>query len=268
MVSLPLRGESVEGRLFVLDKTDATLDDLVLGEVVAGIVAARLDAYYLTEQLRQAAATEERIRLSRDLHDGVLQSFTGVALRLEAVRRMMSDDRPVVAAALTEAQRILASEQRDIRFFIAELKPGRAADEDAGLEERLADLALRMEREWDLRVELSIGSIDVARVPASLGHDVYHIVREALMNAARHGAASTARVAIVAAGAGALRITITDNGCGFAFSGRYSSEELARLEIGPKTLRERVRSMNGSLVLESASTGAELDVVLPVAAVA
>jgi signal transduction histidine kinase len=88
------------------------------------------------------------------------------------------------------------------------------------------------------------------------------------MNAARHGAASTARVAIVAAGAGALRITIADNGCGFAFSGRYSSEELARLEIGPKTLRERVRSMNGSLVLESASTGAELDVVLPVAAVA
>jgi len=65
----------------VLDKIDSTFDDLILSEIVAGVIAARLDAFYLAEQLRQAAATEERIRLARDLHDGVLQSFTGIALR-------------------------------------------------------------------------------------------------------------------------------------------------------------------------------------------
>ena len=268
VLSLPLQGESVEGRLFFFDKPDATLDDLVLGEVVSGVITARLDAYYLSEQLRQTAATEERIRLARDLHDGVLQSFTGVALRLEAVRRMMHEDRPAVLSALTEAQRILASEQRDVRFFIEELKPTGRARDDAGLESRLTDLALRMDREWDLRVSLDLSALDAARVPATLGREVYHIVREALMNAARHGAATAVRVAVVASPPAALRITISDNGRGFGFEGRYTFDELTRLDLGPKTLRERVRAMNGSLVLATATTGVELDVILPLAEVA
>ena len=176
-----------------LDKAEPTLDDLVLTEIVGGVIAARLDAFFLTEQLRQASATEERIRLARDLHDGVLQSFTGIALRLAAIRRMMDSDPAAAIAALEDTQRMLASEQRDLRFFIQELKPAAAAPESAPLEARLHELAQRMEREWDLRVELQLGDQSDC-LPVALGRDIYHIVREALVNAARHGSASLARV--------------------------------------------------------------------------
>jgi signal transduction histidine kinase len=250
-----------------LDKADPTLDDLVLAEIVTGVIAARLDAYCLTEQLRQASATEERIRLARDLHDGALQSFTGVALRLATIRRLMDSDRAAAVSALEDAQRMLASEQRDLRFLIQELKPAAASSESAGLEARLDDLAQRMEREWDLRVDLCLEGLS-NRLPAALCRDVYHIVREALVNAARHGSASAARVTVSPAGADALTVSIADNGRGFPFTGRYSAEALARLNLGPKNLRERVRAMNGSLVLESYPTGAALDVILPVGAAA
>jgi signal transduction histidine kinase len=267
VVSVPIQGESFSGRLFVLDKADPTLDDLVLTEIVGGVIAARLDAFCLTEQLRQASATEERIRLARDLHDGVLQSFTGIALRLAAIRRMMDSDPAAATSALEAAQRMLASEQRDLRFFIQELKPAAAAPESAPLEARLDKLAHRMEREWDLRVELRLGGQSDG-LPVALCRDIYHISREALVNAARHGSASLARVTIGPTGAEAVTVTITDNGRGFPFTGRYSADELAQLNLGPKNLGDRVRAMHGSLVLESSPAGAELNVILPLGAAA
>ena len=261
VVSVPVHGESFTGRLFVLERPDATFDDLVLTEIVAGMVATRLDAFHLTQQLRQAAATEERIRLARDLHDGVLQSFTGIALRLAAIRRLMANEPAAAAPELERVQRVLASEQRDLRFYIQELGPGpsRAAGED--LEPRLLELAQRMEREWDLRVELDLP--ERLHLQAGLGRDVYHLVREALVNAARHGAASVARVALGSGEANVLTVSIADNGRGFPFTGRYSADELTTLDLGPKTLRERVRAMDGSLTLESGDAGATLTVILP-----
>jgi len=267
VLSVPMQGESFTGRLFVLDKADPTLDDLVLAEIVGGVIAARLDAYYLTEQLRQTSATEERIRLARDLHDGVLQSFTGIALRLAAIRRMMDRDPAAAISALEDAQRMLASEQRDLRFFIQELKPAAAPPESATLETRLNELAQRMEREWDLRVELSLDGQSTG-LPVSLCRDIYHIIREGLVNAARHGAASLARVTVGTAGTDAITVAIVDNGRGFPFTGRYSADELAKRNLGPRNLRDRVRAMNGSLVVESRPTGAELHVILPLGAAA
>jgi len=86
------------------------------------MVAVRLDLFWLVAERRTAAAAEERVRLARDLHDGVLQAFTGVALRLAAVQRQVSSNPTAAAAALKEAQRLIASEQRDLRFFIQELR--------------------------------------------------------------------------------------------------------------------------------------------------
>jgi signal transduction histidine kinase len=262
VVSVPIPGQSFTGRLFVLDKADATLDDLVLAEVVAGVMAGRLDAFHLTEELRHAAATEERIRLARDLHDGVLQSFTGVALRLAAIRRSMESNPSGAASALQDVQKVLAVEQRDLRFLIQELRPSAAAADATPFSLRLDELARRMEREWDLRVDLT--DARAGDVPAEVARDMYHIVREALVNAAKHGGATRVRVSIAGDGSAGVALTIVDNGRGFPFTGRRNLDELARLSIGPKTLRERVAAMNGSLAVESGPMGASLAIGLPV----
>lgn len=266
VVSLPLRGQTVEGHLFFLDKPRTTSDDLILGEIVAGMLASRLDQFYLMRELQQGAAVDERMRLARDLHDGVLQSFTGVALRLAAVQRLLVREPQAAMEALEEAQRLMAAEQRDLRFFIHDLEP----TTDTGWEadaviRRLGDLAQRIEREWEVHVELRVLELPelAGAATVNLGREIYHIAREAVVNAVRHGQASAVRVEVRRDGASRLAISVTDNGRGFPFEGDYSAEDLTRLNIGPRTLRERVQGLRGTLMLHSNGSGARIDVVLP-----
>jgi signal transduction histidine kinase len=267
LLGLPLRGETFDGWLFLLGKLLPSADDLVLGEVVAGVVAARLDQSFLMARLQERAATEERIRLARDLHDGVLQSLTGIALRLVAVRRQLGQDAAAGSALLGELQRLIALEQRDLRFYIQELKPSsQPSGEQGTLGGRLAELATRISREWDLHVDLDTGELagEAGEGGDGLTQDVYLIVREAVVNAVRHGSAS--RVSIrVSRPDGRLAVSIADNGSGFPFEGTYTGEALRGMGAGPRSLLERVTSLGGSLLLESGRGGARLEVVLPLA---
>ena len=86
----PLRGEEFRGWLFCLDKPGFSLQDLTVGDVVADLTAARLSQAYLVRTMRETAVTTERLRLARDLHDGVLQTLTGAALQLQTARRLMT----------------------------------------------------------------------------------------------------------------------------------------------------------------------------------
>lgn len=266
VLGVRLASASFSGHLLFLGKGGMTSDDLLLAEAVAGLVAARLDSVYLTRSLAERAATEERIRLARDLHDGVLQSLTGVGLRLETVRRLLESGSADAAERVEELQRLLALEQRDLRFFIEELKPQplSAADEAPGLERQVAQLVDRLELEWGLEVELNLRGLD-GEISDGLAREIYHIVREAMINAVRHGEASLVRLDIAASAAG-VAIVAADNGHGFPFEGRYSHAELVRRNLGPRTLRERVAALQGRVDLDTGRAGARLDILLPLGA--
>ena len=265
VLSLRLQGEVVKGRLFCLDKPGLTADDLVLGEIIARQVATRMDHFYLLQRLQQAAATEERIHLARQLHDGVLQSLTGAALQLQTVGPLLETDRPAAQDRLLLIQRLLAEEQRDLRFFIQELKPAPLGlpGTDSGLAARLKELAERIERHWGLRVELTMER-PAARISESLLREIYLIVHEALVNAARHAQASTARVG-VAVQENQVRIHVTDDGRGFRFHGHYDQAALTDMKLGPVTLKERIAVLHGSLAIDSDESGARLEITLPLA---
>ncbi|HVS03357.1 MAG TPA: histidine kinase [Thermoanaerobaculia bacterium] len=249
------------------------LHDFIIRGVYLAVVAALLG--YLgahEERIRSemafvaawAAATEERIRLARDLHDGVLQSLTGFALRLVAVERQVATDPQVARQRLEDLRRLMALEQRDLRFFIQELRPEPGSREGTvtSLGTRLEELMERIEREWDLRVELQAENLPES-APDGLGRDVYHIVREAVVNAVRHGEASQVQVRVAGEGDGGVSIEVRDNGRGFPFAGRYTQDTLDRLDLGPRNLRERVAALAGSLELQSGPGGACLAIVLP-----
>lgn len=263
VLSLPLQGESAEGRLFFADKAGMTSDDLVLGEVVAGVVVARLDHFYLNQTLQEAVTTEERIRLARDLHDGVLQSLTGIGLRLAAVRGLLEEDPKKAREGLDALQRLITLEQRDLRFFIQELKPPRLvpASEARSLAARVAELVQRMELEWGLRAELRTEGLE--HIPDPLAREVYLVVREALVNAVRHGDATAVQVGIAGGEDGRLAISVADNGRGFPVSGTFTHAALTAGDFAPRTLLERVTSLSGTLALESSPAGARLDIALP-----
>ena len=215
----------------------------------------------LSELHAEAVASEERIRVARDLHDGVLQSLTGVGLKLAAVRSLLEKDPRAARESLESVQRLLILEQRDLRFFIQELKPRPRSQADVSLAFRVTELVHRIELEWGLRAELRTEGLEDP-MPEPLAREVYNVVREALVNAARHGEASAVRVEIRREG-DRLFITVADNGRGFPFQGRLTHAALAEGSMGPRNLFERVSSLNGNLDLESGPGGARLDIHLP-----
>jgi len=93
--------------------------------------------------------------------------------------------------------------------------------------------------------------------------EIYHVVREALVNAVRHGGATQVRVTLAGAQGRQVAISVADNGRGFPFKGRYGADVLAAMNEGPRNLRERVAACDGTLVIESSPAGARLDIVLP-----
>ena len=263
VLGVRIRAGSFDGHLLLAGKAGMTSDDLLLAEAVAGMVAARLDSVYLTRSLAESAATEERIRLARDLHDGVLQSLTGVGLRLEGVRRLIEEDTGEAAEQVEKLQHLLSLEQRDLRFFIEELKPQpvTSTGETAGLTRQVSELVQRLELEWGLRVELATDGLE-KEIPEGLEREIYHIVREAMVNAVRHGEASEVKLEIHTRG-DRITIAVSDNGSGFPFDGSFSHAELVRRNLGPRNLRERVSALNGTVALDTSRSGVRLEILLP-----
>jgi signal transduction histidine kinase len=264
VLGVPLKGEALHGWLFFLDKRHLTSDAMVMGEIVTQQVTARLEHFYLLRRLQQSAVMEERVRLARDLHDGLLQSLAGTALQLHALRRALGEQPREALDRLRELENLIVTEQRHLRAFIRELRPTPLlpAAGEGNLTASLRNLAHRVEHHWGLRVDLVMRQMEAAEAEL-LGYDISHIVHEALVNAARHGAGSAARVEVEAHG-GRVTIVVADNGRGFSFQGRYDLAALTGMNMGPATLKERVRSLGGALTIESGPAGARLEIALPV----
>jgi signal transduction histidine kinase len=255
--SLPER--SHRGWLLVINRPPGTVttDDVLLAEIVAADISAAMELWYLSERARDVAVAEERLRVSRDLHDGVLQSLTGCRLDIAAAATKAEATAAGVADQLRALERSLAHDQQELREVIQQLRGSNVRRHLTPLR----DLCARVERQWRITVTLSSDADQV--VPAELNEATLLMVHEALANAVRHGEASAAHVGIERRGQ-ILVIRIEDDGRGFPFKGRLAAAELAAMQIGPRSLRERAEMLGGTLVVASGETGATVEISSPV----
>ncbi|HXE80780.1 MAG TPA: histidine kinase [Vicinamibacterales bacterium] len=267
VASWPFEEQGLKGRLFCLDKADITVEDLLYGEILAGLVGSRLAEADLVDALRRSAVAEDRLQLARDLHDGVLQSLTAAALQIQAARRLLLTDPAAAEARLIELQRIVAAEHVDIRRFIEELKPSKPAPADApvSLGSSLSELASRIQRQWGVEVRIALEP-DPLTLPEEMGEHVYLLAHEALVNAARHARATRIILAVLRT-PDHLSLAISDDGHGFGFEGRRGLKELIADGTGPASLRDRVAALHGDLTIESGPRGSRVQIELPVAGV-
>jgi signal transduction histidine kinase len=99
--------------------------------------------------------------------------------------------------------------------------------------------------------------------PNRVCREIFQIYRESLNNIKKHAHASHVVVKLNQ-DESKLNFVIDDNGLGFSFSGRFSSEELDRLRLGPISIKERTRSVGGNLTVESnPGHGARLTIEIP-----
>lgn len=265
VLGLRLVGDTIKGWLFALDGRVSSADDLLLGDIVGGLVTSALDLQVRVAQLREAAATDERLRLARDLHDGVLQTLTAAALQLQRARVVLQSDPAGAERRLDCLQDIIYSEQVAMRHAVETLNPRharavRSVSAAAALRECIASVS----RQWELRVQLRVPDDDV-ELREPVVHEICRMVGESLVNAARHGAA---REAIVECRRDnrSVALAVEYEGHGFpGLQGRHDLDALDALGQGPRMLKQRVAALGGSLVLESSERGARLEIVLPVA---
>jgi signal transduction histidine kinase len=260
-----LHGDDFKGWLFCLDRSAFSLQDLAVGDVVADLATARLSQAYLVQRLRDTAVATERLRLARDLHDGVLQTLTGAALQLQTARRLLALDPASSEERLSQVQRIIAAGQNDLRFFIHQLGPRRVPDVIApiDLRGRLHELADRVRRQWGIPVTVATEP-ETLEIPDLLVTDLFLLIHEALVNAARHAHASAIQLAIFRE-PHQISIAVADDGQGFPVKGTFSLQDLIRTQTGPRTLRERVASLGGDLLLETTDQGTRLKLTVPLA---
>jgi signal transduction histidine kinase len=257
-IVVALRSETMTGQFIVPSPDAVTTDDLALAHVAGRLAIATLEQFLFVQQVRQTASAEERLRISRDLHDGIVQSLAGVGLRLQALRQRLGADLDV-SEQLRAMQAVLEDDQRELRTIVRELRPHDPRDGASTVAQELQRMSERYPLEWGLAVELEAAPLMVS---PRIAHEVCRIVNESLSNAARHGGATSASVTVRRHGAD-VEISVSDNGRGFPFEGAL---DLASLEIaghGPRTLKERVRHAGGSMTVRSSPRGASITITLP-----
>ena len=260
LASVPFRTEHLSGRVFFGGLAAGGRDMTPALDVVAREIGNSLTHLYVAELSRALALREDRLRVSRDLHDGVLQALTGIRLELQDIASDCAGT-PPIQDRLLAAERAVAIEQRELRTLIGSLKPEGASPPPGTLASSLQDTTARLAVEWKTPIAVRVTPEDF--VPrAALEHGVRMMLHEAIVNALKHAHPSRVAVAVDVAD-GRLVLTVTDDGRGFPFRGQVGHEALLRADIGPASLRDRVEALGGSLSIESSPRGSRIEVSLP-----
>jgi signal transduction histidine kinase len=189
----------------------------------------------------------ERERIASDFHDGPLQSFISMQMRLEILRKLLERDFSAGMEDLKQLQALAQSQVRDVRAFLHSMRP---ADVDgADMVAAARRTAESFQKESGIPVAF-LGSNGPVGLPREMSLEVLQMLREALHNVQKHAGATRVAVAMEKA-PGGLEISVDDNGHGFVFSGAYSLEELELLRLGPASLKRRARSLNADMTLDS-----------------
>ncbi|MBN1247632.1 MAG: sensor histidine kinase [Anaerolineae bacterium] len=190
---------------------------------------------------RLQALADDRERIGRELHDGIIQSIYAASLLLESIQAVLPRDPERAQAQIGRVIDNLNSTIQDIRRYIFDLRSDIADDDlQTGIERLLRDFHINTLLETELEVTgepRPIHSITRRR-------HIFQVAREALTNTAKHARAQCVSVQLTY-GEDALDLTISDDGIGM-------EQLLISKGYGLRNIRERARLLEGTLRIESA----------------
>jgi signal transduction histidine kinase len=244
---------------------------IVLGGTIATVLSIQKQAFQerLSAALKrsvisryeaEAAREAERQRIGADFHDGPLQSFISFQMRLEIIRKLMKKDAEAGLRELIQLQELGKSQVAELRAFIRNMQPVEV--DEAGLAASMREVTRTFQRDTGISVNLEASGLSDPDLQDT-ATEVLQMVREALNNVRKHSKAS--QVSITAQSTdGAIEIRVEDDGSGFPFSGRFTLDELEAARLGPKSIKRRIRTLGGQLIVDSRpSAGAELNIRIP-----
>jgi PAS domain S-box-containing protein len=198
------------------------------------------------KQLERAilqAVNREQYRIGNDLHDGLGQELTGIALMLRGVAGRLTSEYPAVLPEVEGITRLVSNAIENTRALARGLSPVNL--ERGGLQDALEGLAMHAMEVYGVQVSFSHRAPTGRLLNAEVANHLYRIAQEAVSNAVRHGKARSIRLHLSIARA-KVRLTITDDGVGMP------DAALDAAGMGLKTMRYRARMMGGEVQFERA----------------
>ena len=248
-VPIVVRGR-IFGRLYLTEKQggeDFTKDDERLALSFAAQAGVAIENAALIEEVKargeSLAILEERDRISKELHDGVIQSIYSVGLSLQGSVGLLGKDPEKAEQRINAAIAELDNVVRDVRSYIFELQPHLV--EEKGLSAAIEELARDFEVNTMGGIKVEIPDEAIAQLDATTQGHVIQVIREVLSNIARHAQANEVYVGITTL-PDQIVVTVEDDGVGFDI-------ESVRRGNGLRNIEERAVRLGGAIEISPRS---------------
>jgi signal transduction histidine kinase len=222
-----------------------------LVETFAEQASVALDLSRLRRDTERVAILEDRERIAKDLHDGIIQSLFAVGMGLQGTAATVegTEAEARLEGAVDEIDRVI----RDLRNYIFGLRPGILADRQ--LEQALRTLAREVSEQSGLKVGIEVDSAVAAELSPK-ATELLQLTREALSNVQRHADARECLLSLQRSGKHAV-LRVRDDGRGF-------DPSAVRLGQGIANMRDRAKRLGGQVrVVTAPGKGTRLRMAIP-----
>ena len=199
---------------------------------------------HLTRQII-SAQEQERKEISRELHDGVVQTLVGINVELSALGKGASVGLQTLKAKIARTQRMVVNSVNAVHRFARELRP--AVLDDLGLIPALHAYSKSLAARKKIKIRMTaFGGVEA--LGSAKRTVLFRVAQEALTNVARHAHATQIKMSISEI-SGRIRMEISDNGTAFDVRKALGARNPKRL--GLIGMKERVEMVGGTLTIES-----------------
>ncbi len=246
VVSVPVKlHDEVLGEvdLFYRDLPSLADDERVVLDTLASPLAGAMESLRASALQREAAVSEERSLIARELHDSIAQSLAFLKIQVKLLRESLRGrDEPGAARALDELDAGVRESLADVRELLVHFRT-RTAGED--IAPALATTVSKFRHQTGREAELQIEG-DGMPLPPDVQVQVLHIVQEALSNVRKHANAHKVQVRVRATPH--WRFEVTDDGVGFDPAGDRSASS----SVGLRIMQERAERIGARVSVRSA----------------
>jgi len=187
---------------------------------------------------------QDRERIKRDLHDGILQSLYSVGLNVAAAKLLMTPAQPEAAGQVDLASAQLDHVIREIRDFL-NTDLGTHEKEEESLESQMRAVVDNVARTVPIRCQVELDPHAIELIPREYRRQILYILRECMSNCVRHAQPNAMTVSLTAEARGEVTLVVEDDGIGFTY------RETERRRHGLKNLTTRANQIGGQLCISS-----------------
>lgn len=259
LVSVPIRlQQRVLGEVDLFYRGKATLStaDRDLYDALTGHLANAVENLRSEALVREAAVSQERTLLARELHDSIAQSLSFLKIQVSLLRMAIEkNDAAQMHSTLDEIDVGVRESTNDVRELLLHFRTRTDGDD---IEEALRTTLRKFEHQSGLKAQLSFHGHGVA-LPPDVQLQVLHVVQEALSNVRKHAQASAVLLDVFREPQWVFRVR--DNGLGFS----PDDKTLDDTHVGLQIMRERAERIGADVTVTSAQgAGTEVRIALNV----